>query len=792
MRVFPSSPPSNSSIIVLILAAVLSLSFVLPPTSCAADITAETLRETEKKVQEIARKTLPATVALIPGGPARRFGTGTGVIVSEDGLILTAAHVSMEMNEKVTVIFPDGKRANGKVLGMDYSRDAGMIQITDKGKKFPYVELGDDKTLEANDWTIALGHAGGFQHDRTPPVRLGRVIRNDPKGFLMTDSALIGGDSGGPLFDIDGNLIGIHSNIGFSLMQNNHVPISTFVANWDRLLKNERWGGFDGLVKNPDRPVMGAEVADPPEGEGAMIGRILPKSPAEKAGLEQGDIVIEADDLEIGNTDSLLALIRQRKAGEQINLLVKREDTEKKVTVKLATAKSLERGPRGSGPRGSGPRGRPAPQKEPEPRSPEEKKKLQEDFNKKMRESIEKGEIQFTEEDMKKFRTPSEFMESMEKFRKSLTPEELEKLVELGQASGPPPVKPGVYDPDALIPVSEDFFREVLNAFHSSVEQASEATHLVFRGNDWKSLCTVVHEDGYVITKASEVKEEDNRKLTVMLAKDRLVPAKIVKTWENQDLALLKLEGAPDLTAVTWNTAGEKLPLGSFLSAAGSGPDPIAIGLVSVLSRKYAGANKGFLGIGTAPHEKGVEVTMVLREGNAGKAGVKKGDIIFRIDEMVCDTPEKLIKRISNTQPGETVMLHFLREGGEAALKVKLGDRSKIEAARQDPSPRMNRMGTEISEKRSGFSKVLQTDLPIQPQQCGGPVVDLDGNVVGITIARAGRIKTYTLPSAEIEKLVKPELDRLLENDSATQSKGKPSKPGKPVKKTSSPEPAAP
>ena len=104
----------------------------------------------------------------------------------------------------------------------------------------------------------------------------------------------------------------------------------------------------------------------------------------------------------------------------------------------------------------------------------------------------------------------------------------------------------------------------------------------------------------------------------------------------------------------------------------------------------------------------------------------------------------------------------------------------------------MNRMGTEISEKRSGFSKVLQTDLPIQPQQCGGPVVDLDGNVVGITIARAGRIKTYTLPSAEIEKLVKPELDRLLENDSATQSKGKPSKPGKPVKKTSSPEPAAP
>ncbi len=767
----PISSPGSAAISRL-LVAILFLSFVQASESFAAEVTTETLKKTEEKVRDIARKTLPATVALIPGGPSRRLGTGTGVIVNEDGLILTAAHVSMEMNEKVTVIFPDGKRAKGKVLGMDYSRDAGMVQITEQGKKFPFVELGDDQTLEKNDWTIALGHAGGFQPDRTPPVRLGRVIQNDAKGFMMTDSALIGGDSGGPLFDIDGKLVGIHSNIGFSLMQNNHVPISTFVANWERLLKGDRWGGFDGLVKNPDRPVIGAEVTDPPKGSGALIGAVFPKSPAEKAGLKKGDIVIKADDLEVGNTDSLLALIRQRKTGDELELLVKREKDEKKLKIKLAPAKSLRKGHRG---KSANPKSLP-------PRSPQEKKKLQDEFNEKMRKSIEEGEFKLSEEDMKKFRSPAEFMEAMEKLKRNLTPEEIEKLVELGRPSDSVPIKPGIYDPDLPIPVSEDFFREVLDAFRPSVKEASDATHLVFRGREWKSLCTIVHEDGYAITKASEIKGEDNRKLTVMLSKDRQAPAEIIKTWEDQDLALLKLEDAGVLIPVSLDTAGERLPLGSFLSAAGSGPDPVAIGLVSVLSRSFSGANKGFLGIGTAPHEKGVRVTMVLKEGNAGKAGVKTGDIIVRIDDAVCDTPEKLIKRISNTAPGDSVVLQFLRNGKETSLKVMLGDRTEIEANRPDPSGRMNRMGTEISEKRTGFSKVLQTDLPILPQQCGGPVVDLAGNVIGITIARAGRIKTYALPSAEIEKLLKPEMDRIFKDDPASLLNKKPSSPKKPAK----------
>ena len=223
-----------------LLGAALAFNLLLS-YAASAGITTQGLKDTEVKVREIVQKSMPCTVALIPADPAAPGGSGSGVIVSEDGLILTAAHVLVHMNGKVTAIFPDGKRVTAKVLGMDLGRDSAMAQITDVGK-YPHVDLGDSKAIQPNDWCVALGHSGGFQADRFPPVRLGRVIANHPKTFLTTDSALIGGDSGGPLFGIDGRLIGINSNIGFSLAQNNDVPIATFVENWDLLKSGQKFG----------------------------------------------------------------------------------------------------------------------------------------------------------------------------------------------------------------------------------------------------------------------------------------------------------------------------------------------------------------------------------------------------------------------------------------------------------------------------------------------------------------------------------------------------------------------
>lgn len=717
-----------------------------------AEITEESITKTEDKVREVARKALPCTVALIPAGKVEKMGSGSGVIVKEYGLILTAAHVTMEMGEEVTVIFPDGKRVPGKVLGSDFSRDSGMVQITVEGEKFPFVELGDSKTLKENDWTIAMGHAGGFDKERTPPVRLGRVLYNDENKFITTDSTLIGGDSGGPLFDEEGKLIGIHSNIGFSLSQNNHVPISTFIDNWDRLEKGDRFGGKEngGLLENPERPTIGAALRDAPDGEGAVVSNVISKSPAEKAGVKKGDKIIRVEDEVMQNSAAVTAAIRKRKAGDSLRFTVESGEETKELTIELTAIKNLPSA------RSSSKRIAPFPQ-----RSPREKKELQDFVDEKMRESIEKREMLITEEEMKRFSNAREFNYFLNRFKLSLSPEQKKELARLtGQEPAPEKpkqVRPGEFDPDEEISAGDGFFRDVLNAFRPSVSEVSDSIHLVFRGQEWKSLCTVVHEDGYVITKASEIEKNYNQALTVMLSKDKNVPAKVVKNFPDHDLALLKLEDVSGLTPISWDTRDIDLPLGSFLSAAGSGPDPVAIGLVSVKPRSFF-ENKGFLGIGMAPDKKGVKVTSVLPGGGAGNSGIKKGDIITKIDQIVCDSPEILKEQINKSKPGTAIILHFLRGNNEAATRVTLTDRSALKA---NANMRMNRMGTEVSATRSGFRSILQTDLPILPQQCGGPVVDLEGNVIGLNIARAGRIKTFAIPAADIHELLEPEISRI-------------------------------
>jgi len=133
------------------------------------------LKQLDHKLVSLAEKASPATVSLVSVGGR---GTGSGVVVSPDGLILTAGHVLAAMSDDILVLFPDGRRVKAKPLGADFDRDAGMVKITEPGE-YPCVKMGDSKPLRRNDWCVALGHPGGFDPLRTPPLRLGRVILND-------------------------------------------------------------------------------------------------------------------------------------------------------------------------------------------------------------------------------------------------------------------------------------------------------------------------------------------------------------------------------------------------------------------------------------------------------------------------------------------------------------------------------------------------------------------------------------------------------------------------------------
>jgi serine protease Do len=269
----------------------------------------EDLRVIQEQVKKVVAKALPCTVGIRIGSAA-----GSGVLVSKDGHVMTAGHISGEPDRTVTVILADGRRVKGKTLGSNQGIDSGLIQITEKGE-WPFVEMGDSSKLKKGQWCVALGHPDGVKPGRPAVVRLGRVLFRSGR-MIRTECALVGGDSGGPLFDLDGKVVGIHSRIGESLSFNIHVPSDTYRSTWDRLVKSEVWGGrssepYIGVVLNPDA-------------KECKIAEVEKDSPAEKAGLQANDVVLRCDKKKIADLEELITLIRKHKPGDEIPIEVRR------------------------------------------------------------------------------------------------------------------------------------------------------------------------------------------------------------------------------------------------------------------------------------------------------------------------------------------------------------------------------------------------------------------------------------------------------------------------------------
>lgn len=276
------------------------------------------LRLVQDKVQSVIQRVTPAVVGVVVGQ-----GQGSGVVVTKDGYVLTAGHVSGTPGREVTVIFADGKRVKGKTLGMDPQTDSGLIKLEGEGP-YPHVEMGDIGQLRPGDWVVAIGHPGGFRPGRTPVVRLGRVLRVDQR-MVVTDCTLVGGDSGGPLFDLNGRVVGIHSRIGQSLAQNIHVPISAYKSSWEALA-----GGV--VIGTAYLGVRGDE-----EAEQAKILEVAPDSPAAKAGLQPNDIILSFDGRKVTNYRSFSELLRRKRPGDEVRIEVLRNGEKIELKVKLGS-----------------------------------------------------------------------------------------------------------------------------------------------------------------------------------------------------------------------------------------------------------------------------------------------------------------------------------------------------------------------------------------------------------------------------------------------------------------------
>ena len=279
------------------------------------------LRLLEKQCQRIAKRAESCTVSVQIGR-----AQGCGVIITESGYILTAAHVAMRPGKSARVTLSNGRVVLAKTLGMNRHVDAGLMKIElgqNGSDPWSHATLGKSEDLAAGMWCIASGHPGGYDLTRGPVARVGRILRTR-LGAIETDCALIGGDSGGPLFDIAGRLIAVHSRIGNDVSENLHVPIDFYGKSWDRMQNGDAWGYLPGF-----RPVIGVRG---PESSSVTV---YPGSPAEDAGIETGDSIDQFGDVVITTFEDLKKAVADTMPGEQVAVWISRNGVSMKKTLEI-------------------------------------------------------------------------------------------------------------------------------------------------------------------------------------------------------------------------------------------------------------------------------------------------------------------------------------------------------------------------------------------------------------------------------------------------------------------------
>ncbi|MEW6105868.1 MAG: trypsin-like peptidase domain-containing protein [Bacillota bacterium] len=276
-----------------------------------------------------------------PRGSTREMtvpAIGSGFIVRSDGYVLTNNHV-IEGAKEIIVTLADGRKFNGKVMGRDPRYDLAVVKID--ATRLPAVELGDSDRIRPGDFAIAIGNPYGLQHTVTAGIisGLARSIDGDPKEpgiYIQTDAAINRGNSGGPLIDIDGRVVGINTaiipqaqGIGFA------IPINVAKNVLDDLIAGKKlvypWIGV-GLQE------LTSDLADyfgVRDKTGVLIAYVYPDSPAEKAGLREGDVILKLDGKKMETVSQVQNEVRSRKAGDRITLQIWRDKASRYVTVTL-------------------------------------------------------------------------------------------------------------------------------------------------------------------------------------------------------------------------------------------------------------------------------------------------------------------------------------------------------------------------------------------------------------------------------------------------------------------------
>ncbi len=601
------------------------------PALAVLDARAEQkLRGVEERTLEVAASAVRATVG-IQVGP----NMGSGVIVSRDGLVLTAGHVIEAPGRRARVTLSDGRVVDAVTLGVNRWIDSGMVRIEERGD-WPFLEMGSSSDLEPGDWVLALGHPGGVEVGRPPVVRLGRVDSRDAR-VVRTDCTIVSGDSGGPLVDLDGRVVGIHTSLRPVLVANDHLPIDTFLRTWEMLASGEAWGG--GALGRAYLGVDGRTHA-----RGVTLAGVEEGLPADLAGLERGDLVLALDGVPFsGGIAELEQRVSELRVGESATFTIERAGVQSEVDVALLP------------------------------------------FH------------------------------------------------------GDRPVR--IVDTPRASFSRSKIDRGLRSAFQDAALAASHSTLEVLCRGRRVALGTVVDAGGFLVTKASELTGP-----VICRIDGRPLEAQIVAVDSEYDLALLRVDAKLELAPF----ADVEIEPGRIVVTPDARSLPLSLGVVGTPVRAIA-PQRGYLGIRLGDLLGEARVDEVMAASAADRAGLRSGDVILRVDERLVRDARGAIEAIRARRPGSEIVVAFRRDEVEGVLSATLGAHPFDEGAQ---AALQDQQAGPLSRIRSGFPSAIQHDSVLRPEDCGGPLIDTQGRVVGVNLARAGRSASYAIPTRDLVELV--------------------------------------
>jgi serine protease Do len=377
------------------LALLIALGFgaFLPPATHAQEQGLESLRQTGNAFRSVAKKVSPAVVFIktektitdrsqtqfnFPFGspfdeeffrqffgdtphfrnpnnsgtfPRKRqeVGQGSGFLISPDGYILTNNHVVGEADQ-VLVKLQNGREYTAKIIGTDPPTDLAVIKIEEKG--LPYLQLGDSNKLEVGDWVLAVGNPFGLSHSLTAGIvsAKGRsgIGLSDYEDFIQTDAAINPGNSGGPLVNLDGEVVGINTaifshsggymGIGFAIPINMAKHIREQLVDKGQVTR----GRIGAYIQDMSREL--AESFGLKKAEGIVVTQVIEDSPAEKAGLRQGDVILDMNGKQVDKASTFRNRIAMTPPGTKIELSIFRDGKSRNLDITVGKLETDEQG----------------------------------------------------------------------------------------------------------------------------------------------------------------------------------------------------------------------------------------------------------------------------------------------------------------------------------------------------------------------------------------------------------------------------------------------------------------